>query len=267
MTFSKRSSLTTRGLDGTPTYAYQFGLSEDPGVDLIEQLGQNTGGKTGEASVRLSSSLRIFSKLNLALSFDKSERENDKGNNPTGTSGMTMFIINDIRLPLPTYSFSLNNLNEIPFLAKLTNSVTLRHQYAGRKNLVWTRTKDNLTSTKFDSGFSPLAGINIAWKGGLNSTFGMNKANSLTIDRSGAETKVLTTSIAGTASYNLSSGFKLPFPFGIFGDKRISNTVNFAMNFSKTSSSTFQKKPNTDEFQLRTRRIQAPGKCPLSKTQ
>ncbi|MCH7781605.1 cell surface protein SprA [candidate division KSB1 bacterium] len=252
--FTRNSSLDNRGLTGTPSYAYQFGFSEDPGVTLIEKLGKNTGGKTDESTIRLSSSLRVFEKLNLSLTFDKSNRENDKGNNPTGNTSMTMFIFKDIRLPLPTYSFQLNNLNKISFLDRVTNNISLRHSYSGRKSLVWTGNKDNLKSTKFDWGFSPLAGINIAWKGGINSTVSMTRKNSLTIDRTGAEAKTVSSTFTASTSYNLSSGFKIPFPFGLFGDKRIDNTVNFTMDINKTSSGTFQKKPNSDEFLLRSSR-------------
>lgn len=253
--FEQRSSLNIPSLDGTPGMGFQFGFSQDPGVPVLEQFGRNVKREMGNTSLGISSSVRVNKNVSVSFSFNKASTETNQGNNRTGNKSISMLIYKDTKIPMLEYLVQVVNLHEAPYVSKVADNVSFSHRYSGKKNLEWKDSPDNLTKTKFDWGFSPLAQFRITWKKGISSVITMDRSNSFFIDnRIGVERKENRNSIRANASYRLESGFNIPFPFGLFKDTSIKNSVTFSINFEKTSNVTLEKLPKQDEFNVRDKR-------------
>lgn len=250
--FTQKSSLNIPNLDGTPGLGFQFGFTQDHGVDTLTGFGRNTGRETDDTSLGISSSVRVNKNVNVSFSFNKASNEQNQGNNRTGRKSISMLIYKDTRIPMPTYSVRVDNLHEAPYVSKVADNVSFSHRYTGNKNLTWKDSQDNIVTTRFDWGFSPLAQFNIRWKKGISSTIAVIRSNKFFIDnRIGVERKENNNRISATVSYRLEGGFKIPFLFGQFKDTRIKNSITFNLNFSKTSDVQLEKLPTQDKFNVR----------------
>jgi hypothetical protein len=248
---SQNRALQNVGLDGKPSLGYQLGFDADPGVPIVETLGKNTGAETNQTLINLGTSLSIIRSLNVTMRYSNSSTITDKGKNRSGKDTETMFIIGDTRIPLFEYGFNISNLQEIPYLNIVTDNISLSHNYTGSHELNWTETKDNTLNERFQWGFTPVASFRILWKKGINSTISMNRNNSLTIDKTGSEQKSINSDISVVASLQWNTGFKISLPFTSIRTREIKNTVSFNIDFKKSNSTTFEKRPNDVDFKER----------------
>ncbi|MCP4728181.1 MAG: cell surface protein SprA, partial [bacterium] len=243
---SNNTRLANLGLDGTPGLAYQFGFAADPGVPVKEDLGGNTESETNGQTMNFSTRMALTDNAAVTIRYTSGTTESNQNGVASGNSNGTMFIMGDTKIPMADYSLSISKLEELFFLDKVTNSVTLQHTYAGVKQENWQDTPDNKTTTSYTWGFSPLVGLNIAWKKGISSNITMVKQNQLSLDRTGVETKTVTSNITASTTFQWATGFRIPLPF--LRSRRISNSVSYNMTFASNNSQTLKKTATAEEF-------------------
>ncbi len=235
------------GLDGTPGFGYQFGFSSDPGVPVKEDLGGNTESESNGQSLNLSTRFALTNNASFNLRYSSGQNESNQNGVISGNSNGTMFIFGDTKIPMFDYSLSVTKLEDLLFFEKLTNSVTLQHTYTGNKQENWQDTPDNKVTTSYNWGFSPLVGLNIGWKRGIMSNVTMVKQNTLSLDRTGVETKTITSAITASTTFQWATGFRIPLPF--LRSRRISNSVSYTMMFQSNNSETLKKTPTAEKFE------------------
>lgn len=248
---SQNHALQNVGLDGKPSLGYQLGFDADPGVPIGETLGKNTGSESNQTLINLGTSLSIIRALNVTMRYSNSSTITDKGNNRSGKKTETMFIFGDTRIPLFDYGFNLSNLQEFPYLNIVADNISLSHNYTGSQELNWTETENNTLNERFQWGFTPVASFRILWKKGINSTFTMNRSNTLTIDKTGAEKKSLNNDISVVTSLQWNTGFKISLPFTSIRTREIKNTVSINVDFKRSNSTTFERRTNDVDFNER----------------
>jgi hypothetical protein len=158
-----------------------------------------------------------------------------------------MFIFKDTKLPLPEYSMQVNNIQNLTILKSFTDAVSLSHVYHGSKSVNRVGFGNTVNSTRFESGFRPLAGMSITWKKGINSSLSYDTQINHNLDQTGAERKDFNNTIRADANFRWSSGLNLSLPFGLMKGK-IKNDVMFNIAFSKTDTRNTAKPPRTTKF-------------------
>ena len=246
-TYNRNMAFQNPNLDGKPSIAYQFGFSDNPGVPILENLGRNTGTADVSNTARINTSYRAGSNLTFSLTYNKNNKRTNNGNNINSSESQSMFIFKDTKLPLPEYSMQVSNLQNLAILRSFTNVVSLSHGYHGSKSVNRVGFGNTVNSTRFESGFRPLAGIGITWKKGINSSLAYDTQLNHNLDQTGAERKDFNNTIRADANFRWSSGLNLSLPFGLMQGK-IKNDVRFNIAFSKTDTRNLAKPPRTTKF-------------------
>lgn len=153
-----------------------------------------------------------------------------------------------IPLPLPSWSINWSGLEQIiPFLGDRISSASLNHNYSGRFRMGWERNLDagqevsrtvgqytvntfrsehQPSSINMEQRFSPMAGLNLNWTGGLrtNIDYDFSKVVSFSMSNYNV-TEQVSRGVRLSANYS-QTGFRLPFL------RRFSNEVDLGLTFS-----------------------------------
>ncbi|MBN1398634.1 MAG: cell surface protein SprA [Bacteroidetes bacterium] len=146
--------------------------------------------------------------------------------------------------PRVNWTFRWGGLENISFMKSFATSISLDHSYSSTHTQNWKtdiggKGEKDITSQSVMYGFSPLLGLNIAFKdignGKLNTTFRYNTTT--TYDLTPSSLVAVETSrsdIAISATYS-QKGFELPF-FGL----SLMNNIDVSINYSFTNNTSLK---------------------------
>ena len=251
---SQRQNISVYGITGMPVNDFQFGFSDDPGVEvLVQNVGQNRGTHNVNRTFNLSSGLRISRNIKLTLKYDNNWSRN-KTTTITGQTSENWFKFGDINMLFPEWSFSWSDLEKLPFLNKVAQRVSLNHTRSGQKSSTFNEEHGVSTTTKedFDNAFRPLIGVNLQWKNGMSTNIRYNTSEKTSLSKSfgvGA-THSVTSDLSVTANYSKRSDFKIPIPVWPFKNMRLKNNIDVSITFSMSSNITEKSRGQEGEYQV-----------------
>ncbi|MBL7192086.1 cell surface protein SprA [bacterium] len=255
--FSHSSNLTTPAVIGHASLPYQFGFTEDPGVGQVaDYAGSSISTKSVTKDFTVRSGLNLFADLRTTFDYSYKTSAN-YGNTRTGQVTSSRFYLvsgkdNSISdFPFVNLSVRLTGLEKLKFFKKYAQTVSLESGYSGKSTDKWNDSKENVTEITYDRGLSPLAGLNISWKGGISSSIQLKKTQQLT-DRINLDQKNRSnsTTFTITGSYSRKTGFKIPIPIWPFNNKRFKNNTNFSLSFNYTARQDETLQGEADSFSI-----------------
>lgn len=158
-------------------------------------------------------------------------------------------------VPLPNWTLTYNGLAKWPVIRSLVSNLTLRHGYSadysadyatnsalsagepfrsldlGNRRIVFAVERYQTGSVRVNERYTPLIGIDVAWKGQVQTNVAFSKSNAYSLSTSNFEVSDnRTNEISVTASWQ-KSGLKIP----LFG-KKLNNRISFSLNVAKSST-------------------------------
>ncbi len=159
--------------------------------------------------------------------------------------------------PMPGWNVNYSGLSSWPLLRSLTQSLTLRHGYSadysadfrtntlaaggdslgtfdlGPQRIQFALRDVDVGTIRVNERFQPLIGVDISWKGRIQTNIAFNRSNAYSLSTSNFEvSQNKTNEFSFTASFQ-KTGLKLPF----FGGKRLNNRVSFSLTVSRSQTS------------------------------
>ena len=112
-------------------------------------------------------------------------------------------------------------------MAALTADSTASYDLGGR-NILFTVPRYEVGGIRINERFQPLVGVDLVWKGRIQTSLAWNKANSYSLSTTNFDLhETASDEFTMTGSYQR-QGMKLPF----FGGKRLNNRVSFSLTVS-----------------------------------
>jgi len=260
-------------LNSMPNLAYQFGLSEKPGVPQDQTLTEqdppvNLIGPTFQTTtnVRTQTSLNMTSyvKTTLSHNFSDQESKSNYGQTRSGSRSSSYFNlskdpmaeidgISGIGAFIPDWSVSVNKIEKLLFFSSFANAISLEHGHSGKYTEKLTLNvvdgKYEASSSSFSNNWQPLIGVTVRTKWGINANMRMTSSTSFSSARSAGSSKSATDQTTFSLSYQKSGGFKIPIPVWPFKGKTFKNEMNFNLTFDMSDNRTFQKQFDQTKFQ------------------
>ena len=172
------------------------------------------------------------------------------GLGPLDTRGLLPF-------PMPTWTVSYTGLSKWPLLRSLVQSMTVRHGYnadyssdfrtntaavggdslatfdLGSRRISFRIPETQAGTIRINERYQPLVGLDVGWKGRIQTNITYNKSNTYSLSTSNFEVSENKTSeLSFTASFQ-KTGLKIPF----LGGKRLNNRVSFSLTISRSQTS------------------------------
>jgi cell surface protein SprA len=248
--FSRRKNYSNNALDstGTPSLAYQFGLTRDPGVPTVSNITTTPSVFQRVDNYSVQTGFDISRSFNVQLRFDHDEQSN-VSTTKTGSTSDSWLGSKEYRIPFlpqegipfPEWTITWSGLERLKPFNKIATSMSISHSFGGKKSKIWNGTPDQKTSEDFSFNFKPLLKVNLSWKNGMISSFQYNKTTGEkptyspldpNIEQSNSFTR--NTDISLTTTYSKRSGFRVPLPF--LKNKELKNSIDLSITFLKGSS-------------------------------
>ncbi len=163
-------------------------------------------------------------------------------------------------VPLPNWSINYTGLGQWPVLRAISQSATLRHSYSatydsdfrtnasagldpdgnpntkplslrtnqGTVRVIYEIPELEVGSVRINERFQPLLGLNVSWKGGIQTDFTWNRSRSYSLSTTNADVNNSNTEDFSLRTTFSKRGLKLPF----FGGKKLNNTIRFTLTLS-----------------------------------
>jgi len=259
-------NITNSFVSTIPTWRYQFGLTQDPGVPQDTSItNQSFIGPSITDSRTLTTSLNFDIAKNIRTTFNHqyntSNTSNDKSK--TGNESVTFLawgedpsadfkgIGSDLRSLIPDWTLKISGLEKFLFFEEFAKTVSLDHARTGKYTSTKKLVNNELVpeSESFSHNFGPLVGITINWIWGINSSIRFNKSTTFNFKSGGGSTRSETSSFSISASYATKGGFKIPIPIWPFKGATFKNEINFTLAYDRSTNLTFQKQFNQTSFQ------------------
>jgi cell surface protein SprA len=136
--------------------------------------------------------------------------------------------------PLPSFNLRYSGLKDIEWLKQYITGASLDMNYAGKKTA--NREKGILTRETYSIAFSPLIGLNIQGKKGINGSlnYSMTKniSNSIDADEFISSNQSFNQSVNAGLSYSHRGGMTIPLP--MMEDKYLENNIDFRLEIAYT---------------------------------
>ena len=263
--YTWNESVTNAFISDVPTWRYQFGLTQDPGVEQDTSFSTILVGPavTDQRSLRTSMNFDVSQNIKASFSHEYSTSETRNDKTRTGNESSTFLawgedptenftgLEGDIRRFIPDWTLKISGVEEFLFFKGLTKSVSVEHARSGK----YTSTKklaDNElvpAGETFSHNYQPLIGVNITWIGDVRSSIRLSSGTTFNTKSAGGATRSETSTFSVTASYATSGGFEIPIPIWPFKGTTFKNEINFSLSFDHSVNKTFQKQLNQKEFQ------------------
>ena len=159
-------------------------------------------------------------------------------------------------LPLPNWTVRYSGISRWPLFRTLAQNVTLNHGYSATygvdyrtvasaldgqddsatipvlgQPVVFAEDRLRAQGARLAERFQPLVGLNVSWKGGIQTDAAFSRSKSLSLAAaSGGVNESRTDEITGRLTFQ-KTGLRLPIPF--LARKRINNQVRFSLLFSR----------------------------------
>lgn len=242
VTISRRRNVSNLGLEaGVPTFAYQLGLTTDPGLATVPDISTNTFTQNITESISISSGLQLSKNVDLQVRFSH-DAQRSETTQITGNYSDSWLLLGDLSLPFPEWSVSISGLEKIKLFSRFISRMSLSHNFTGKRSIVWKDDVEQKTKEDFSISFRPLAKVSISWKNGMQTnlqidrTRGFNNTfNPVFIDdflelRQVGGQRTTQENITFSTTYSKRSGFRLPLPF--LKNKELKNSVDFSVTFN-----------------------------------
>ncbi|MCJ7508766.1 MAG: hypothetical protein MUO85_08575, partial [candidate division Zixibacteria bacterium] len=232
---SRNKSFTRSGLLDRPSFGYQLGFTDDPGVGMKPTTsGTINDALTTRDNYSLRSGIAILS-TNLDISYSETITDTRNPNAHTENRSKTF----------PELSFGWNNINKFKFLNKYVSSLGFRFGYSRKVGT----TKDklvNATKSKNTSiSFNPLASFSLVWKNGIRTNLGIDKSQNKNEDlgfQGGSRTTTVdsdqTVTLNNSYSFRAPQGIKFPLLKKIKFESNLSLSLDINYRTHKQKKST-----------------------------
>ena len=263
-------NVSNKYLNDIPTWQYQFGLSNDPGVGQDSSLldeNINLIGPVLAKRITLNTSTSLDIMKNVRISFTHnygaSENTSEYGRIRSGSRQRTFFILGDnpledykgfdkdIRGFIPDWNVQVSGLEKLPIISQFAKSLTLDHARSGRlqENLkVDLNGNYGPTNSAFSSNWQPLVGLNLRTVWDISANFRWASTQSYSYNTTGGATRTETNTMTFALSYSVTSGFKIPIPVWPFKGQTFKNEINLNLTFDASSNKTYQKQFDVKDF-------------------
>jgi hypothetical protein len=223
---------------GQADWRYQFGLTQNPRTDTVGGYVQVPSiTKSDEYDAR--TGLRISKNIRVTLTHSI-KLASTISNATTGTREQTVFYTSDKQgkvtaLPFFDWTFDWSGLASTPLFNKVAESVTLNNALSGRIRETWTGSASQVTGKSYTRQWNPLVGINITWKGGVDSQIRYNRSNTFDDQvQISAKKRSSDQQVSLTVGYSIRTGFSVPLIF--IKKLRLTNQTNISLSFDYRSA-------------------------------
>ncbi|MBN2710047.1 MAG: cell surface protein SprA [Calditrichaceae bacterium] len=268
-TLTISNNINHQTLASIPSWKYQLGFSEDPGVLQDSSLNVQLIPPTTNHTVRLNTNTGFNISKNIKVSldhqYDESEKTSENGRIKSGSRSRTYLIMGDNPEEsfkdfygdfmgfIPDWKVNISGVEKILFFPQIAKSMSVEHVHTSKVSQRMQLDTDGenyyASRTSFSSGWSPLIGINIKTKWGVNGTIRYTNSTSLNSSASSGADKTESNQMSITLNYALSSGFKIPIPFWPFNNKSFKNEMNITVTYDASKNKTFQRQRDQKKFE------------------
>lgn len=227
--YSKSDDYATSGLLDRPTYAFQFGLTKDPGVDSREVEGSarrfndsQTKSYSAQSAVDFILGSRISTRYTERVSTSITRKQESRS---------TTF---------PDLSVTFSRLERFKILGWLFKSLSVNSGYSHKLDESINTNSGEKSKEIVTDAFSPLANVSITWPKGVKTELRYETSTNTTKSFTGAAREQINESrtVSMSNSYNFRSptGVKIP----LLGRLKFQSTLSLSLNIMKRFSSSKQ---------------------------
>ncbi|MBN2857200.1 MAG: cell surface protein SprA [Candidatus Delongbacteria bacterium] len=264
-----------------PSFFLGFGDRPDVADSTTSSSWSGNWGLNGSTRLGLTKNLSLDG---ISYQFTRSYRQNNNEGftgNDTETGFIWPFVTDEVHkkegtnsLLLPNYSIGISGLEELLQAKDKISSITLSHSKSGTVASQWyvdgpspelflTGIPDlgnsdlRTRSVSYNTSFSPLVGLRLTLKNGLNFSanynysFDLKETYSNTDDKSSIQSgeKKYTKELRISGGYNQKGGINMPFNFWPFNGKRLENDISYNLTLSYSSNNRYKYDIETKEYE------------------
>jgi hypothetical protein len=267
MTYTKSNKTGNSYLKGIPTWQYQFGFTQDPGVRQDSSLGVQLKGPVLAATdaIKTSTGFTITRNIKISLTHmvSKQSSESDYGARRTGSKAGTYFVsgdnpqaefgdlLKDWRSFVPDWNVRVSGIEKFLFFSQFAKSLSIDHAHSSKYNAqLALRENGDFTpnSETFTNSWAPLVGLNMQTIWGVRGSVRLTNNTNFSYSTGGGAAKAETKSFTVSLSYSKQTGFRIPIPIWPFKGKTFKNQLNLNLTFDSSSNKTSQKQFNDTDF-------------------
>jgi hypothetical protein len=201
---SRNKSFARSGLLDRPSFRYQLGFTDDPGVGMKPTTsGTVNDALTTRDNYDLRSGIAILS-TNLDVGYSETITDTRNPNAHTENRSKTF----------PELSFGWNNINKFKFLNKYVSSLGFRFGYSRKVGTTNDKLVDATRSKNTSISFNPLASFSLVWKNGIRTNLGIDKSQNKNEDL-GFQGGNRTTTVDSDQTITLNNSYSFRAPQGI----------------------------------------------------
>lgn len=236
--YDKTNGHSASGVDGQAAMDYQFGFTQNPGnysddtTYVSRPTSRSSDDYSARSGIKLTKNIRTSFNYNLKLSENVSTQS-------TGSREETQLWLGNsgdiVSYPFADVSLDWSGLERLAFLSNVTSSVSVNSSVSGRLRETWTGSSDNIQNKEYTRQWNPLLGLNISWRGNIESQIRFNTGRTFTNDVIMVKkTRTSDSQISTTLSYTIHTGFRIPLLW--LRRMRLENQTTLSMNFDYRST-------------------------------
>jgi len=237
---SRSKSFKRSGLFGRPSFKYQLGLVDAPGVGMKPTVsGALNDNVTMTDSYGLRSGMKVLKSADISLSY--SQAITDMRNPTSRTENRSKTF--------PDLSFSWNNINRFGPLNRYLNSWGFKSGYSKKVDISRDKLVNEPKNRSTSISFSPLVSFSLAWKNGIQTNLTANKSEDKQEDlrtRGSSREVIIGTdkniTLTNSYSFRAPHGIKLPFLKKLKFESNLSLSLDISHRTRKQKKS-IQAKP------------------------
>lgn len=234
LSYDNTTSHGQSGLLGQPKLAYQFGLTQNHGLNMAEGFEASPVSRRGQ-EVTARTGIKPSRDLRFTFSHAYSQSKDVSTSTSTGSHSQTTFWLMSkgsglkTTIPFVDVSADLSGLERIKFLSKLAKTASISSALSNRMQENWQTNESNVTAKNFTQQWNPLLGVNISWKSDIETSIRYTSSTTFG-DNIGSRNKTRQSDngITATVTYTLKTGFKLPLFF--MKPIHVQNSTSFSLN-------------------------------------
>jgi hypothetical protein len=243
---SKGRSMNFPGMSDKASWPFRFGLTEDPGVDLVSATqGVTRTSKSIDRSVSGGSGVSLFAGISTDVNFSRSTSESFTP--PSRT----------IKETWPEMKFNLRSVQGLWYVGKLLNFLGPSSRFTRSKEIkVRPAANHPVSEERVTQSFAPLISFTLSPLRSMKSTIRIERTTSKTTKFSETSVEEFIQSIVERStqkiSVNMSYSFRNPtgFRLPIFGRIKFESTMSLSVDVSYSMSRDHAAKPPEYIFSL-----------------
>ncbi len=238
MTYTKSNKTGNSYLQDMPTWQYQFGFTQDPGVGQDSSLDVQLKGPVlaSTDAIKTSTGFTITRNIKISLTHmvSKQSSESDYGARRTGSKAGTYFVsgdnpqaefddlLKDWRSFVPDWNVRVSGIEKFLFFSQFAKSLSVDHAHSSKYNAqLALRENGDFTpnSETFTNSWAPLVGLNLQTIWGVRGSVRLTNNTNFSYSNGGGAAKAETKSFTVSLSYSKQTGFRIPIPIWPFKGK------------------------------------------------